>query len=96
MSTSKDLTALLATLDADIATHRTIARFLDLGGPATATDRALKCAKLLAEERATMLAALREAHSHLSAVLAQAIPSDDQIIIGHVRDAAKILVEAST
>lgn len=41
------------------------------------------------------LVALAEAHteaaSHLRVALVQALPSDDQIIIGHVRDALALL-----
>ena len=35
--------------------------------------------------------AIDEARSHLKAVLIQALPSDDSIIIGHVREAHKLL-----
>lgn len=34
-----------------------------------------------------LLAAAREARDHLGAALVQALASDDEIIIGHVRDA---------
>lgn len=36
---------------------------------------------------------LLEAHGHLGAVITQSIDSDDQIIMGHVRDAHGILTE---
>lgn len=35
--------------------------------------------------------AVNEARSHLNAILIQALPSDDSIIIGHVREAHKLL-----
>lgn len=36
---------------------------------------------------------LEDAIAHLSAALVQSIPSDDQIIMGHVRDALALLRE---
>lgn len=33
------------------------------------------------------LAKLRRARNHLSAALGQALPTDDQIIVGHMREA---------
>lgn len=38
--------------------------------------------------RDAILAALREIHGHLAAILIQTIPADDQIIISHVHSAA--------
>ena len=35
--------------------------------------------------------AVDEARAHLKAILIQALPSDDSIIIGHVREAHKLL-----
>ena len=35
--------------------------------------------------------AINEARSHLKAALVQALPEDDQIIIGHIREAHKLL-----
>lgn len=34
---------------------------------------------------------VREARSHLECALGQAVPGDDQIIIGHVRSASELL-----
>lgn len=59
--------------------------------------RTTKAAALMTSERvdgvtdptlAHFLASVREARSHLLAALAQTIPSDDEIIVGHIRDAA--------
>lgn len=38
------------------------------------------------------LTALRDARSHLEAALMQSIPSDDPIILGHIRDASAELL----
>ena len=37
--------------------------------------------------------AMNEIYSHLAAAISQSIPTDDQIIMGHVRDACKIAEE---
>lgn len=34
---------------------------------------------------------IREAKSHLDVALLQALPSDDQIIVGHIKDASDLL-----
>lgn len=47
---------------------------------------ALRTQTLPAEQ--LIFSALEDIRSHLSAALAQTVPSDDQIIIGHVRTAS--------
>ena len=44
------------------------------------------------DDRAIMLA--REAHAHLGAALSQIAPTDDQIIIDHLRQAERFLISA--
>lgn len=47
----------------------------------------------LTKTDSALLESLEEIVGHLGASLIQAIPSDDQIIIGHVRDAYQIAIE---
>jgi hypothetical protein len=61
---------------------------LTMAAPLTIADiTAVIDAAKPAHQRAAMLEALTEIMGELGAALAQSIPSDDQIIIGHVRTA---------
>lgn len=44
-------------------------------------------------ELAEMCEGVRDIYCHLSAALAQVAPGDDEIIVGHMRDACKVAAE---
>jgi hypothetical protein len=52
---------------------------------------ASRCEQALCEAIVKMQAEMLEARSHLGAAISQSIDKDDQIIMDHVRDAARIL-----